>query len=73
MPKLGVFSGREVCAILGTQGFALVRQRGSHLIMQKRTAESTVTVPVPAHNQVKIGTLSSIIRQSGVDRQLFVK
>ena len=73
MPKLGVFSGREVCSILEKQGFALVRQRGSHMIMQKRTAESTITVPVPAHNPVKIGTLTSIIRQSGVDRQLFVK
>ena len=73
MPKLGVFAGREVCAILQKHGFALVRQRGSHMIMQKRTADSTITVPVPAHNPVKIGTLSSIIRQSGIDRQLFVK
>ena len=73
MPKLGVFSGREVCAILQKHGFALVRQRGSHMIMQKRTVDNTITVPVPAHNPVKIGTLSSIIRQSGIDRQLFVK
>jgi predicted RNA binding protein YcfA (HicA-like mRNA interferase family) len=73
MPKLGVFSGREVCAILEKQGFTLVRQRGSHMILQKRTAQSTITVPIPAHNTVRIGTLSAIIRQSGVDRQLFVR
>jgi predicted RNA binding protein YcfA (HicA-like mRNA interferase family) len=73
MPKLGVFSGREICAILEQQGFALVRQRGSHLIMQKRQSSGTITVPVPNHNSVKIGTLSAIIRQSCVDRMLFVK
>jgi predicted RNA binding protein YcfA (HicA-like mRNA interferase family) len=73
MPKLGIFSGKEVCGILEKQGFTLVRQRGSHMIMQKRTADSTITVPVPAHNPVKIGTLGSIIRMSGVDRNLFVK
>ena len=73
MPKLGVFSGKEVCGILESQGFALIRQRGSHMIMQKRTEDSTITVPVPAHNPVKIGTLSSIIRMRGVDLNLFVK
>jgi predicted RNA binding protein YcfA (HicA-like mRNA interferase family) len=73
MPKLGVFSGRQICAILEGQGFTLVRQRGSHMIMQKRTREGTVTVPVPFHNTVRIGTLSSIIRMSNVDRDLFVK
>lgn len=73
MPRLGIFSGNEVCAILKTQGFALIRQRGSHMIMQKRTTDSTITVPVPDHKTVKIGTLSSIIRMSGVDRSLFLK
>ena len=73
MPKLGVFSGKEVCAILEKQGFNLVRQRGSHMIMQKRTAGGTITVPVPAHNVIRIGTLSAIIRMSGVDRDLFVR
>ena len=43
------------------------------MIMQKRTPEGTVTVPVPSHNAVRIGTLTSIIRMSGVDRDLFVK
>ncbi len=39
--------------------------------MQKRTAETTVTVPVPLHSDLKRGTLMSIIRQSGLARQLF--
>jgi predicted RNA binding protein YcfA (HicA-like mRNA interferase family) len=39
--------------------------------MQKRTETSTVTVPVPMHDEIRIGTLQSIIRQSGLPRQLF--
>jgi predicted RNA binding protein YcfA (HicA-like mRNA interferase family) len=73
MPKLGIFSGREVRAILEKQGFGFIRQRGSHMIMQKRLLNTTITVPVPNHSTIRIGTLSSIIRTSGVDRNLFVK
>jgi len=39
--------------------------------MQKKVDESTITVPVPLHDTVRIGTLQSIIRQSGLPRSLF--
>ena len=39
--------------------------------MQRRTADGTVTVPVPDHPELKIGTLLSIIRQSGIPRAEF--
>jgi len=32
---------------------------------------STVTVPVPDHKEIRVGTLMSIIRQSGLDKSLF--
>ncbi len=73
MPKLGIFSGRKICDILRMQGFVLVRQRGSHAIMQKQTASGTITVPVPLHSTVRIGTLQSIIRQSGLARELLMR
>ncbi len=71
MGKLRVLSGRDVCKILESQGFAVVRQRGSHIVVQKRLAPTTVTVPVPDHAELKLGTLASIIRQTGVPRTLF--
>ncbi len=40
-------------------------------LMQKRLSETTVTVPVPDHQELKPGTLSSIIRQSGLPRSEF--
>jgi len=71
LPKLGVFSGKEVCAILAQHGFVEVRQRGSHIVMQKKTETTTITVPVPNHPEIRIGTLLSIIRQSGLVRTEF--
>lgn len=64
-------SGKEICAILERHDFVHVRQRGSHIIMQRKTASGTITVPVPDHKEVLIGTLRSIIRQSGLSRSDF--
>jgi predicted RNA binding protein YcfA (HicA-like mRNA interferase family) len=69
--RLKVLSGGEVCRILVAQGFAEVRRKGSHAVMQLRREARTVTVPVPLHSQLKRGTLASIIRQSGLPRELF--
>ncbi|MCX6142667.1 MAG: type II toxin-antitoxin system HicA family toxin [Ignavibacteriales bacterium] len=66
MGKLRILSGREVCAILTNHGFKTIRQRGSHVAMQKKTHNSTITVIVPDHSEIKRGTLKSIIRQSQV-------
>ena len=71
MGKLRVLSGREVCAILAAHGFERVRQKGSHILMQRRTQRGTTTVPVPDHKELKSGTLRAIIRQSGLARSLF--
>jgi len=73
MPKLGIFSGHDVCRVLSDHGFILVRQKGSHTIMQMRTAQGTITVPVPLHHELKTGTLLSIIRQSQLPRTYFEK
>ena len=71
MGKLRILSGRDVCSILEQHGFQIVRQRGSHMVMQRRTDGGTVTVPVPNHAEIRIGTLQAIIRQSGIPRNAF--
>lgn len=71
MGRLKVLSGAELCRLLGGQGFQAVRQKGSHIIMQKVVPGSTITVPVPNHREIRIGTLKSIIRQSKLPAELF--
>jgi len=41
------------------------------MVMQMRTGDSTVTVPVPMHRELKPGTLASIIRQSRLSKDQF--
>jgi predicted RNA binding protein YcfA (HicA-like mRNA interferase family) len=58
--------------ILEQEGFVLVRQKGSHMILQFRRPEGgTITVPVPDHRELRTGTLIGIIEQSGLSRTLF--
>ena len=64
MGKLRILSGQEICEILSNHGFEVVHQHGSHIVMQKKVGKTTITVPVPNHKEIKIGTLKSIIRQS---------
>lgn len=71
MGKLRVLSGQDACRILEQHGFQIVRQRGSYLVMQRKTDHGTVTVPIPDHPELQIGTLQSIIRQSGIARAAF--
>jgi len=71
MARLAVLSGKDVCGILARHGFVEVRRRGSHVVMQRRTAAGSTTVPVPDHAELKIGMLQSIIRQCGLPRSEF--
>jgi predicted RNA binding protein YcfA (HicA-like mRNA interferase family) len=52
--------------VLECHGFKMLRQRGSHMVMQRAIAGGTITIPVPDHSELRTGTLRSIIRQSGL-------
>lgn len=68
--RLRRLSAKQAVRILRSQGgFEVVRQRGSHLTLQKVEAGRTRTVIVPNHDPLAIGTLRSIIRQSGMARE----
>ena len=68
MAKLPQLSGKELCKALEKEGFVFVRQTGSHKIYQKRTAEATITIPVPIHSNrpLKKGTLRGILKKAGI-------
>jgi len=69
--KLRILSGKDVCDVLASHGFVEVRRRGSHIVMQKELYPGTITVPIPDHHEIRIGTLQSIIRQSELPRSEF--
>jgi len=69
--RLCVLSGREACCILEQHGFREVRRRGNHIIMQNQEGHSTRTVRFHTPEELRVGTLLSVIRQSGIARELF--
>lgn len=66
MPKLPRISSRETIRALERLGFEQIRQTGSHVVMKKQTEEGTTGCVVPMHRELKIGTLSSVLKQAQV-------
>ena len=42
----------------------MVRQRGSHIRLQKHTPQETLKIILPAHRPIKRSTLSHILKQA---------
>ncbi|MEO6995568.1 MAG: type II toxin-antitoxin system HicA family toxin [Lacunisphaera sp.] len=49
-------------------GFQQLRQKGSHVILRRGSTGCVA----PLHREVKIGTLSGILRQAGVTADEFI-
>ncbi len=73
MPKLPVLSAAEVLKVLTKEGFSISRQRGSHIILIKFVNGKKRIVVVPSHRELDPGTLLSIISQSGLTKDDFLK
>jgi len=54
-------------------GFIVVRQKGSHIRLQKRIDDTTIKLTVPAHKPVKINTLRQILKQADIELDDFKK
>ena len=71
MPKLPRVSGREVVKRLERLGFIRVRQRGSHVVLRKDSAEGVTGCVVPLHDELTVGTLRGVLRQAGISAEEF--
>ena len=69
MPKLPVLSGRDLIAILKGLGFEVVRQKGSHVSLQKGQFKTVV----PLHDDLAKGTILSILKQCGLSKDEIVR
>jgi predicted RNA binding protein YcfA (HicA-like mRNA interferase family) len=72
MPRLPRISSREAIRTLEKLGFEKVRQTGSHVILQKQKGDETIGCVVPSHSELKIGTLSGVLKQAKIDPQDFI-
>ena len=72
-PKLPPVSGEETISALKRPGFSQIRQRGSHVVLQKRLPDRNVGCVVPLHKELAIGTLRGILRQAEVTSEEFME
>ena len=56
----------KVVKALQRAGFIVVRQKGSHIRMQKRLEGETIKITVPAHKPNKRSTLSRILKSANL-------
>jgi predicted RNA binding protein YcfA (HicA-like mRNA interferase family) len=54
--------GEELVNLLKRYGYVVVRQRGSHIRMEKHSDEGAHAITVPDHKPIKIGTLQDIAK-----------
>lgn len=71
--KLPVVSGEQTVKVLAKVGFVAVRQRGSHVRLEKETPEGVIKIIVPLHATLKRGTLRMILKEVNLNVEEFVK
>ena len=70
--KLPVVSAKELIRALEKDGFQVIRQKGSHVILQKK-GDDVLTTVVPYHDEIAKGTLRSILRKTKISPEQLVK
>ena len=73
MPKLPIVSGKKLVAALLKAGFIEIRQKGSHVSMEKITTDNTYRTVIPMHRELAKGTLLDILQQTGLNKDELLK
>ncbi len=71
--KVPSLSYVEVVKALQRDGWTVVRQRGSHIRLQKHIGDELVKVTVPAHRPIKRSTLAHILKQARIEVEHFLE
>jgi predicted RNA binding protein YcfA (HicA-like mRNA interferase family) len=72
MPKLPSVSGERVVRALKRAGFVELRQKDSHISLERRVGADVFKTVVPMHPELAKGTLSDILKQCGLKLQEFL-
>ncbi len=72
MPRLPRISGNDAVRVLERLGFSRARQTGSHVVLKKQSLDGEIICVVPLRRELKVGTLSGILRQARVTVEQFI-
>jgi predicted RNA binding protein YcfA (HicA-like mRNA interferase family) len=65
-PRQPVVSGQQLIKALEKDGWAVVRQRGSHVRLKKPGRRYALVVPL--HKEIRKGTLGGILRDANLSQ-----
>jgi predicted RNA binding protein YcfA (HicA-like mRNA interferase family) len=68
--RIPVVSGKKLVSFMKSVGYSIVRQRGSHIRMEKITLAGTHKITIPNHNPIAKGTLNDIISKVALWNQI---
>ncbi len=71
MGRLNNISGKEAVKAFQKAGWKKIGQVGSHLVMIKSGERANLSIP--QHKELSVGTLRSLIRNSGMTVDDFLK
>jgi predicted RNA binding protein YcfA (HicA-like mRNA interferase family) len=70
--KVPSLSYIEIITALERDGWTVIRQRGSHIRLQKQMPDEVLKLTVPAHRPVKRTTLAKILKQARINLEKFL-
>lgn len=66
MTKVPSLNYHQVIRALRKDGWVVVRQRSSHIRLQKTLHKETLKIIIPAHSPIKRSTLAHILKQANL-------
>ena len=73
MSKIPCLPYDKIIHAFQRDGWIVVRQKGSHIRLQKHTAAETLKLTIPAHRPVKRSTLAHILKQADISVDDFLR
>jgi predicted RNA binding protein YcfA (HicA-like mRNA interferase family) len=72
LPKIPPISPNKLIKILEKEGFKIIRQKGSHVIMINNK-KNRIVIPVHPGKAIKPGLTRAILREAGINREKLFK
>ena len=73
MTKVPILGYEKVIKALQRDGWVVVRQKGSHIRLQKHIQDEVLKLTIPAHRSIKRSTLSHILKQARISVENFLE
>ncbi|MBT3366893.1 MAG: type II toxin-antitoxin system HicA family toxin [Nitrospina sp.] len=73
MTKVPSCNYNAVIKALKRDGWIVVRQKGSHIRLQKHAEDEVLKLTIPAHKPIKRSTLSHILKQARLGIKQFLE